>query len=216
MIDHRFDLFFWGHESEAYRLFGCHKEEDGVSFTVWVQNAYKVELITSLNDWCEPFLMQKIDERGVYYLKIEGIEPIYLYRFRIYKDENIFHDKIDPFAYYGEKRPGNASAMFDIDRYHWSDDDYVSSRHFSYKDPLNIYEVHINGFKNEEGKALNTYRHLKETLIPYVLENGFTHIELMPVFEHPFDGSWGYQSAGFFCATSRYGTPDELMDFINE
>ena len=66
MIDHRFDLFFWGHESEAYRLFGCHKEEDGVSFTVWVQNAYKVELLTSLNDWCEPFLMQKIDERGVY------------------------------------------------------------------------------------------------------------------------------------------------------
>ena len=105
--------------------------------------------------------------------------------------------------------------MYDLDYYRFNDDDYMQKRTFSYDAPMSIYEVHINGFDNDQ-KELNTYRHLKETLIPYVLKNGFTHIELMPVFEHPFDGSWGYQSTGFFAATSRYGTPYDLMDFINE
>ncbi len=215
MKDQRFDLFFAGLDSEAYKLFGCHRAKKGTKFTVWVESAYKVELITNYNDY-KPYPMEKIDDRGVYEVVIEDMDPYYLYRFRIYRDKNTYHDKIDPFAYYGEKRPGNASVMYDLDYYKWQDKDYLKSRHFSYADPVNIYEVHINGFMNENSEELNTYRHLKDTLIPYVKENGFTHIELMPVFEHPFDGSWGYQSSGFFSATSRYGTPYDLMEFIDE
>lgn len=215
-MKNKFDRFFEGYELEAYELFGSHKTEKGVKFTLWAPHAHKVEIIGSFNDWTIAYPMSKIDFRGVWETEIEGIKPIYAYRYRIYKDDNTYHDKIDPYAYCAERRPNNASCMYDIDYYKWDDNQYMNERCFSYDDPMSIYEVHINAFKKEEGKDLNTYRHLKETLIPYVIENGYTHIELMPIFEHPFDGSWGYQSSGFFCATSRYGTPYDLMDFIDE
>lgn len=215
-MKNRFDKFFDGSEIKAYELFGTHSKDGGVLFTLWAPHAHKVEVITSFNDWQEPFPMAKVDFRGIWELFIPDCELIYAYRYRIYKNDNTYQDKIDPYAFYGEKRPANASCMYNLDYYHWQDADYLKKRTFNYDQPVNIYEVHINGFKNPEGEELNTYRHLKETLIPYVLENHFTHIELMPVFEHPFDGSWGYQSTGFFGATSRYGTPYDLMEFIDE
>lgn len=212
----KFELFFKGEELEADKLFAPRKTDKGLVFTLWAPRAYKVELIGSFDKWQKGIPLTKIDYRGIWQVCVKDMEMIYSYRYRIYKDENTYHDKIDPYAYYGEKRPGNASVMYDLDCYKWSDDDYMEKRRFSYDQPMSIYEVHINGFKKEKGEELNSYRYLKKTLIPYVLENGFTHIELMPIFEHPFDGSWGYQSTGFFCATSRYGTPYDLMDFINE
>ena len=215
-MENRFDKFFGGYELEAYKLFGAHAKDGGVECTLWAPHAYKVEVITSFNSWQSPFVMEKIDFRGVWQVFIPNCELIYSYRYRIYKNDSEYHEKIDPYAYYGERRPANASCMYNLDYYKWNDSEYLAKQKLSYDDPMNIYEVHINGFKNPEGEKLNTYRHLKETLIPYVLKNGFTHIELMPVFEHPFDGSWGYQSTGFFAATSRYGTPYDLMDFIDE
>ena len=215
-MKNRFDKFFSGYEFEAFKLFGAHPTDKGVKFTLWAPHAYKVDVIGSFNDWTVGYPLKKVDFRGVWEVEIPDIKPIYSYRYRIYKDEYTFHEKIDPYAFCAEKRPANASVMYDLEYYKWDDNDYMSSRKFSYDNPLSIYEVHINGFKKEDGKNLNTYKHLKETLIPYVIENGFTHIELMPIFEHPFDGSWGYQSSGFFCATSRYGTPYDLMDFIDE
>ena len=209
------DRFFDGMELNAYEYFGSHRSDRGVVFRLWAPHAYKVEVIGSFNDWKEPLMMAKTDYRGVWSLEVEGMDLIYSYRYRIYKDEDTYQERIDPYANYAEKRPSTASCMYDLEYYHFSDDDYMQKRTFSYDAPMSIYEVHINGFDNDQ-KELNTYRHLKETLIPYVLKNGFTHIELMPVFEHPFDGSWGYQSTGFFAATSRYGTPYDLMDFINE
>ena len=209
------DRFFDGMELNAYEYFGSHRSGKGVVFRLWAPHAYKVEVIGSFNDWKEPLMMAKTDYRGVWSLEVEGMDLIYSYRYRIYKDEDTYQERIDPYANYAEKRPSTASCMYDLEYYHFNDDDYMQKRTFSYDAPMSIYEVHINGFDNDQ-KELNTYRHLKETLIPYVLKNGFTHIELMPVFEHPFDGSWGYQSTGFFAATSRYGTPYDLMDFINE
>ncbi len=104
--------------------------------------------------------------------------------------------------------------MYDLSQYRFTDDEYMAKRNFSYGNPLNLYEIHVNGFKHEG--RLTTYRELKEELIPYVKHMGYTHIEMMPIVEHPFDGSWGYQATGFFSATSRYGTPWDLMDFVNE
>lgn len=210
------DDFFSGTELHAYEFFGAHKKGNGVVFNLWAPHAYKVEVIGSFNGWVKAIPMTKTDFRGIWSLELDDCSLTHAYRYRIYKDSHTCHEKIDPYAFYAEKRPANASCMYDLDYYQFTDDDYMQKRTFSYDRPMSIYEVHVNGFKNPEGELLNTYRNLKETLIPYVLENGFTHIELMPVFEHPFDGSWGYQSTGFYCATSRYGTPYDLMEFIDE
>ena len=159
MIDHRFDSFFYGAESEAYRLFGAHKSAKGVRIRVWVDSAYKVAVIGSFSDWW-PIDMIKIDERGIWEVDIEGIGLDHMYRIRIYNDEFTYHDKVDPYAFFSELRPSNASIMWDIDSYSWKDADYMSKRHFSYKDPLNIYEVHLNAFKREKDKQLDNYEHL--------------------------------------------------------
>ena len=209
-----FDAFFAGEELHAYKIFGAHKKENGVEFVLWAPHAYKVELNSSFDGWQNLYPMTKIDYRGVWYLFVDDIEPLYSYRYRIYKDEHTYHDKIDPFAFYSERRPANASCMYDLDHYQFDDYYYMNDRRLDYQEPLNIYEVHLNGFKKGD-KELASYQELKEELLPYVLENGFTHIEIMPLFEHPFDGSWGYQATGFFSATSRFGTPYDLMDFIN-
>ncbi len=207
-----FDKFFSGYELEAWKLLGAHKKDGGVEFAVWAPHASAVELMTS-RDWEKTIPLSKIDERGIWYVFVENMECIYSYRYRIHNGKKVY-EKSDPYAYYFERRPSNASCMYDLDYFSFSDDIYMSKRKVDYDAPMNIYEVHLNGFKKEGEFA--TYRELKETLIPYVKKNGFTHIELLPVFEHPFDGSWGYQASGFFAATSRYGTPYDLMDLINE
>ena len=210
----RFDKFFEGYELEAYKLFGAHKKENGVEFTLWAPNAAKVEVFTSREDFSSFYPMEKIDNRGIWNLYIPDMDYIYSYKYRIYKNNRTFHDKSDPYAYYFERRPANASVMYDLNYFTFSDKKYMKNNKFSYDNKLNIYEVHLNGFRKDE--ELANYRQLKEELIPYVKRMGYSHIELMPVFEHPFDGSWGYQATGFFGCTSRYGTPYDLMDFINE
>ena len=209
-----FDKFFSGYDLKSYEYMGAHPLDNGVSFTVWAPHAYKVEVFMSKDDFKVFYPLEKIDDRGIFYTFIDNLKCIYSYRYRIYTDEFNFIEKADPYAFYSELRPASASVMYDLNYYHFSDDDYMKNRKFSYDNPLNIYEVHLNGFKKEG--ELASYSQLKETLIPYVKNMGYTHIELMPVVEYPFDGSWGYQATGFFSATSRYGTPYDLMDFINE
>ena len=207
------DYFFSGIDTQSYKYMGCHKLDQGVEFYLWAPHADKVEVFMSKDDFKKYYPMEKIDNRGVWHLIIEDCECIYSYRYRIHTNGKII-EKADPYAFYSERRPANASVMYDLGQYKFSDDEYMDKRNFSYENPLNIYELHINGFKHEG--ELTTYKQLKEELIPYVKNMGYTHIELMPVVEHPFDGSWGYQATGFFSATSRYGTPWDLMDFINE
>lgn len=207
------DYFFSGIDTQSYKYMGCHKLDDGVEFYLWAPHADEVEVFMSKDEFKKFYPMEKVDNRGIWHLIIKDCECIYSYRYRIHYKGSII-EKTDPYAFYSEKRPANASVMYDLGYYKFTDDEYMSKRNFSYQNPLNIYELHINGFKHEG--ELTTYKQLKEELIPYVKNMGYTHIELMPVVEYPFDGSWGYQATGFFSATSRYGTPYDLMDFINE
>lgn len=206
--------FFLGFDTKAYEYMGCHIVGKGVEFYLWAPHAHHVELFSSKDNFEVFYNLEKVDNRGIWHLFIDNCEPIYSYRYRVYSNEHDYVDKSDPYAFYSERRPSNASVMYDLNYYSFSDDEYMAKRHFSYDNPCNIYELHLNGFRKDE--EFTNYRILKEELIPYVKEMGYTHIEIMPVFEHPFDGSWGYQATGFFSATSRYGTPYDLMDFINE
>ncbi|MBQ1910749.1 MAG: 1,4-alpha-glucan branching enzyme, partial [Erysipelotrichaceae bacterium] len=208
------DYFFSGLDTQAYRYMGAHKLGDGVEFYVWAPHARKVEVFMSRDDFKVFYEFEKVDNRGIWHLIIEHCECIYSYRYRITGADGKIVYKSDPYAFYSERRPDNASVMYDLSQYRFTDDEYMAKRNFSYGNPLNIYEIHVNGFKHEG--RLTTYRELKEELIPYVKHMGYTHIEMMPIVEHPFDGSWGYQATGFFSATSRYGTPWDLMDFVNE
>ena len=207
------DYFFSGIDIEAYKYMGCHKVGNGVEFYLWAPHADNVEVFMSKDNFKKMYSLEKIDNRGIWHLLLEDCECIYSYRYRI-SNHGRYVEKADPYAFYSEKRPANASVMYDLSHYHFSDDDYMKNRNFSYQNALNIYELHVNGFKHDG--ELTTYKELKEELIPYVKKMGYTHIEIMPIVEYPFDGSWGYQATGFFSATSRYGTPWDLMDFINE
>ncbi len=209
-----YDRFFEGYELEAYKLFGSHIKDSGMEFTLWAPHAYKVEVFTSKDSFSRLYPMEKIDERGVWRIFIDDMEPLYSYKYRIYKDEKNWMDKFDPYSYRFERR-GTASVMYDLDYYHFSDNTYQDKKTNNLNEAINIYEAHLGGFKKYE-KEYDTYRGLKEDLVPYLKDMGYTHLELMPVFEYPYDGSWGYQSLGFFACTSRYGTPYDLMDLINE
>ena len=208
------DYFFSGLDTQAYQYMGVHKLGDGVEFYLWAPHARNVEVFMSRDNFSVFYPFEKIDQRGIWHCVVEHCEPIYSYRYRITAPEGYYIYKSDPYAFYSELRPDNASVMYDLSYFQFTDKEYMEKRHFSYENHLNIYEIHVNGFKHDG--RLTTYRELKETLIPYVKQTGFTHIEMMPIVEHPYDGSWGYQATGFFSATSRYGTPYDLMDFINE
>ena len=211
----KFDKFFNGFELEAYKLFGSHKKNKGVEFCVWAPHAHHVEVFTS-KDWNEFIELEKIDDRGVWYVFVDNMKPIYSYRYRIWTSSKSYVEKSDPYAYCYEKRPANASCIYDLDYYKFKDKKYLNNRSVGYNKPMNIYELHLNGFKKEESKEFTTYKKLKKDLVPYLKKMGYNYVEFMPVFEHPFDGSWGYQATGFFGTTSRYGTPYDLMDLINE
>jgi len=209
-----FDKFFAGEELKAYEYMGAHPKDNGVEFYLWAPHAIKVEVFMSKDNFEVYYPFEKIDNRGIWHLFIDDCECIYSYRYRLWTSDTKFVEKSDPYAFYSEKRPANASVMYDLEMYQFSDKKYMSKRKFSYDNPLNIYELHLNGFKKQD--EFTTYQEVKENLIPYIKKMGYTHIELMPIVEHPFDGSWGYQATGFFSATSRYGTPYDLMDLINE
>ena len=211
----KYNRFFDGYELEAYKLLGSHIKNNGMEFSLWAPHAFKVEVFTSKDGFKKFYPLEKIDERGIWYTFIDEMEPIYSYRYRIYKNETKWIDKSDPYSYYYETRPSNASVMYDLGYYRFKDKNYLSKRTCNYDEPINIYEAHLGGFKKYD-KEYETYKELKKDLIPYLKKMGYTHLELMPVFEYPFDGSWGYQSLGFFASTSRYGTPYDLMDLINE
>ena len=211
----KFNKFFEGYELEAYKLFGSHKKDGGVEFCVWAPHALKVEVFTSRN-WEVFYPLKKIDERGVWYVYVRDMEPVYVYRYRIWKNENEFIDKSDPFAHLFEKRPANASVVYDLDYFTFDDKEYLDKRDVGYDRPMNIYELHFNGFLDKQDGEFSSYRELKEKLIPYLKEMGYNYVEFMPAFEHPYDGSWGYQATGFYGITSRYATPYDLMDLVNE
>lgn len=220
-MDHRIiDEYFQGASLNAYDVFGAHftyeYNQNGARFTVYAPNAAKVALIGDFNNW-KGYDMERLPS-GIWTIFVNGITEMATYKYRIFTKSGEIHDRVDPFAFYSELRPNKASIVYSLDNFAWSDHEWMTKRTKNHSEPMNIYEVHLGSWKTKnisEDDNFYNYEELKETLIPYVKEMGYTHIELLPLTEYPFDGSWGYQVTGYYSATSRYGEPKELMSFIN-
>jgi 1,4-alpha-glucan branching enzyme len=219
-----FDLFLYGKGTHyrTYEKFGAHLlEEDGkkgVYFAVWAPNAQYVSVIGSFNNW-EAWLhpMTPIGNSGVWELFIPGVKEGDQYKFEIKGPNGFWAQKADPYAFAAELRPRTASVVCDLGRYQWNDTTWIEQRGQTkwHEKPISVYEVHLGSWKRQDGWRWLTYRELAEQMIPYVKEMGYTHIELMPIAEHPFDGSWGYQTSGYYAPTSRFGTPDDFRFFVD-
>jgi 1,4-alpha-glucan branching enzyme len=219
-----FDLFLYGKGTHyrTYEKFGAHLlEEDGkkgVYFAVWAPNAQHVSVIGSFNNW-EAWIhpMTPIGNSGVWELFIPGVNEGDQYKFEIKGPDGFWAQKSDPYAFAAELRPRTASVVCDLSRYQWNDAAWIEQRGQTkwHERPISVYEVHLGSWKRQDGWRWLTYRELAEQMIPYVKEMGYTHIELMPIAEHPFDGSWGYQTSGYYAPTSRFGSPDDFRYFVD-
>jgi 1,4-alpha-glucan branching enzyme len=217
-------LFAEGQHWQLYEKFGAHLrkigKERGVYFAVWAPNAQRVSVVGDFNGWdgrVNP--MRRLLGSGVWELFLPGLKESAHYKFEIRAQSGALLLKSDPFAFFNQHGISTASLVYDLSRYHWSDDAWMESRPKRDwpKSAINIYEVHLGSWRRhaKEDRFLS-YLELTETLIPYVLEMGYTHIELLPIAEHPFEGSWGYQVTNYYAPTSRFGTPDELRHFIDK
>lgn len=205
--------FFQGECCTAYDYFGAHVQEDGVMFRVYAPKAKNVQLVGSFNNWEAQWMT--VDEQGTYHLFVNNAKIGDLYKYQIEGADGCWREKVDPYGFYTELRPKNSSVVWDINSYQWNDEHWMDKRSLNYDKPLNIYEVNFGSWRKHPDNQWYSYDDLVSYLIPYVKEQGYTHIEVMPLSEHPFDGSWGYQTSGYFSATSRYGNPNQLMHFID-
>ncbi|MDH5640597.1 MAG: 1,4-alpha-glucan branching protein GlgB, partial [Nitrospira sp.] len=218
-------LFAEGTFYKAYDCLGAHARSvegvTGVHFVVWAPNAARVSVVGDFNRWngrCHP--MNNRSATGLWELFIPDLPERTLYKYDILSRHGDMHlIKADPYGQAGELRPRTASIVHDLSRYAWNDHAWMAARAQwnPLTAPISIYEVHVGSWMRvpEEGNRWLTYEELARKLIPYVKDLGYTHLELMPVTEHPFDGSWGYQATGYFAATSRYGQPEEFMAFVD-
>ena len=213
-------LFHQGSNSKAYEFMGSHRiDEKTVVFRVWAPHAASVSVVGDFNSWNEyANQMYKISD-GLWETEITDSIQLYTnykYCIKTYNGRTIL--KSDPYGYHMETRPGTATKFYDINCYSWSDDEWMKERKKTsvYDMPMTIYEVHAGSWKRYEDGNPFSYRMLADELIPYVKDMGYTHIEFMPLSEYPFDGSWGYQVIGYYSATSRYGTPEDLMYLIDK
>lgn len=215
--------FHSGEESCAYEFMGYHKLIAGDNeisvFRTWAENAKSVSVVGKFNNWNrEVNKMHKISEKGVWECQIDTkIDEFSEYKFSIETKNGDFILKSDPYAYHYENGMGNASKTFDISNYKWNDTQWQKSKlaKDNYDSPINIYEVHAGSWRRYNDNNVFSYTKLADELIPYVKDMGYTHIELMPITEYPYDASWGYQVTGYFAPTSRYGTPTDFMEFID-
>lgn len=216
-------LFREGKHLNAFEFLGAHITEiDGVAgtrFAVWAPNAYSVSVIGDFNEWDgRAHLMQAYADSGIWQLFIPNLEEGAIYRYRIRShNQGYSADKTDPYGFYAERRPANASIVKSIDGYAWADSAWMNERgkNQALDRPMSTYEVHLGSWRRKADGAFYTYRELADELVAYVRDLGYTHIELMPIAEHPLDASWGYQVTGYFAPTSRYGTPQDFMYFVD-
>lgn len=219
-------LFHEGNCLEMYKVFGAHFAEEngqkGVRFTVYAPHAKGVQVIGSFNKWNgENHEMQRYNYGGIWTLFIPGVKQYDIYKYRIHAVDGRILDRADPYAFFSELRPATGSMVYNLDGFRWADKRWLNKRTKNFDKVLNIYEANIGSWKmkkdftDEEDGEFYSYEEMIDQIIPYVVEKGFSHIELMPLNEFPFDGSWGYQPTGYFSATSRYGHPKQLMKFIN-
>ena len=192
--------------------------QEGYRFRVWAPNAGQVFLMGDFNGWDTGALPMELSEGGCWEVFVPGMKCYDAYKYAIHTKDGRILAKSDPYAFHAELRPGNASKCYDLRGYSWGDKTWLSrrARQSMYSSPMNIYEVHLGSWRRTGDGGFLSYRDIASLLIPYVKEMGYTHVELLPITEHPFDGSWGYQCTGYFAATSRFGTPHDLMYLIDE
>ena len=223
LSDYDIHLFSQGRHRQIYEKMGARRREvngvRGIHFAVWAPNCYKAAVIGDFNRWdSRTHIMENHGGAGIWELFVPHLDVGAAYKYEIRSHHHGYRaEKADPYGFYAEARPKTASIVYDIDGYAWGDEAWMSAR--MEKDPLrqpmNIYELHLGSWKRKDGNECLSYRELAAELIPYLADMGYTHIELLPVMEHPFDKSWGYQVTGYYAPTSRYGTPTDFMRFVD-
>ena len=214
-------LFHQGTYYQAYEYMGAHPCPDGKGyvFRTWAPNASKINVVGDFNGWDNTKNpMKKISDGGVWEAVVQDAKQFDKYKFEIVDKNNYARLKADPYAFMNETNGKTASIVYDIKGYNWNDQGYLKYRNNknNYESPMNIYEVNFGSWKKQSDCSYYTYRMLADELIPYVVDMGYTHIEIMPLTEYPFDGSWGYQVTGYFSPTSRFGEPKDFMYFVDK
>jgi 1,4-alpha-glucan branching enzyme len=216
---HDIYLFKEGSHASLYREMGCHLDADGgATFSVWAPNASEVSVIGEWNGWAPDAnqLAARWDESGIWETRVPAVTPGQAYKFRVTSRDGHVTDKADPFAFFAEAPPQRASRVWSLD-YAWEDSAWMQARagRNNLNAPMSVYEVHLGSWRRGDNDRMLNYREMAPQLAEYVAGLGFTHIELMPITEHPFYGSWGYQTTGYFAPTARYGTPQDFMYFVD-
>lgn len=214
-------LFHQGTYYQAYEYMGAHPCPDGKGyvFRTWAPNASRINVVGDFNGWDNTKNpMKKISDGGVWEAVVQDAKQFDKYKFEIVDKNNYARLKADPYAFMNETNGKTASIVYDIKGYNWNDQGYLKYRNNknNYESPMNIYEVNFGSWKKQSDCSYYTYRMLADELIPYVVDMGYTHIEIMPLTEYPFDGSWGYQVTGYFSPTSRFGEPKDFMYFVDK
>ncbi|HHX55269.1 MAG TPA: 1,4-alpha-glucan branching protein GlgB [Clostridiales bacterium] len=216
-------LFHEGTNYQAYEMLGSiyipatKKQDEGFRFAVWAPNASDVSLVGDFNNWqTGKHPMARVNDSGIWQIFVPSMKEGQLYKYAVTTQQGEVTMRTDPYAFYNEFRPNSASITCRIDKYIWNNEVEIRDvKQKSYESPMVIYEIHAGSWKRHEDGSFMNYRELAKELIPYVADMGYTHIELMPIQEYPYDGSWGYQVTGYYAATSRYGSPEDLMFFID-
>src|SRR5438477_3377586 len=218
-------LFGEGQHWKIYEKFGAHLrtigDTAGVYFAVWAPNAQRVSVVGDFNNWDgRVYPMRKLLGSGTWELFLPGVREGAHYKFEIRTHSGALLLKSDPFAFFNQHGISTSSLIYNLERYKWRDQAWMDARRAKDwpKSAISIYEVHLGSWRRraEEGNRSLSYLEFAETLLPYVVEMGYTHLEFMPIAEHPFEGSWGYQVTNYYAPTSRFGTPDELRHFIDK
>ncbi len=208
--------FMDGNALKAYEYFGAHTSKSGTVFRTYAPGARGVNIFGDFNGWTEESMER--DDKGVWSISIKNAKPGDLYKYVIYGDNGWRAEHADPYAFGAELRPGSASKITDLKEYSFTDDEWIKNRSDCRDKPLSIYEAHLGAFKRnpDEEHGWYSYREIAAPLIEHAQKSGYTHIELMPLCEYPFDGSWGYQLTGYFAPTSRYGRAADLKYLVDE
>ena len=223
LTDYDIFLFAQGRHLDIYKKLGAHPRQvdgvTGVNFAVWAPNCYKIALTGDFNRWdARVHPLQANGDSGIWEIFLPGLEPGISYKYEIRSHNDGYRaEKADPYAFYAEVRPSTASVVYDIAAYQWSDENWMAARarRDSLAEPMNIYEAHPGSWRRDQENKFLGYRQLADELVPYLVDMGYTHLELLPVAEHPLDASWGYQVTGYFAPTSRYGTPADFMRLVD-
>lgn len=212
--------FLYGQTTKAYEYFGCHfvkqGETQGAIFRVYAPQAKDISVIGEFNSW-NPGAgrMNRVDECGVYELFVPYVNEYQSYKYHVLGADNVWRDKADPFGFLSEYKPGSCSRTFSLENFFWHDEEWMKRRSRNFDEAVSIYEMHLGSWLGMQDGRYLSYEEIADHLIPYLQEHGYTHVEIMPINQYPFDGSWGYQATGFFSVDSRYGNPKQLMSFVD-